>query len=594
LKSSRPKTIFLPVLGLLLVTLVLLTMVTITTYFNLQSGRAQAEHVLAAQSSAIVSGMASGLRTGWRFWVWRPDSLQDLINEMSKSSDVAFIGLLDGKGMILAHSDPSLVGKTYERASEFSRLMEIHAGTGWFDRSGYYLAGRLLRDEEYGPPREEHPMGPLGLGRFMGGREARQMEQRLKPSSIIVGLKTKAYREVRQRQLQHSLIMAGLLFVVGCGAIYFIFLAQNYKTIDRTLANLSTYTSEIVENMPNGLITLDASNRPVMVNRAAREMFGWGNHSVVSLAEEPIITALSREFSVKLAQGKTVLEEEFVTPGGNASGGLPLAVSASGVPAWSASESGPGVVFILRDLRQIRALEEQIRQSEKLAAVGRLAAGIAHEVRNPLSSMRGLARFLGRNLDQTSREAEYLKVMVEEIDRLDRVISGLLDFARPRKPEIAPIYLNEVARHTSDLITDDARHQGISVREDMSPLNPVVCADRDQIIQAMLNVLLNALEATPDGGRMTVMTQVENGEAVFAVEDSGPGIPFQDRSKLLDPFYTTKKKGTGLGLAQVASIMESHGGRVELGGEPGVGARVALWLPISASNSEENPCPPNT
>ena len=593
MKSSRPKTIFLPVLGLLLVTLVLLTMVTITTYFNLKSGRDQAEHVLAAQSSAIVSGMAAGLRTGWRFWIWKPDSLQDLINEMSKSSDVAFIGLLDRSGMILAHSDPSLVGKTYERAMEFSQLMEINAGTGWFDRSGYYLAGRLLGDEEYGPPREERPMGPMGPGRFMGGRGNRELEQRLKPAAIIVGLKTKAYLTVRKRQLQHSLIMAGLLFVVGSGAIYFIFLAQNYKTIDRTLANLSTYTSEIVENMPNGLITVDASDKPVMVNRAAREMFGWGNRSVISLAEDPIITSLSREFSPKLSQGKTVLEEEFVTPG-EVGGGLPLAVSAAGVPAWSASESGPGVVFILRDLRQIRALEEQIRQSEKLAAVGRLAAGIAHEVRNPLSSMRGLARFLGRNLDESSREAEYLKVMVEEIDRLNRVISGLLDFARPRQPEIAPIHLNEVARHTSDLITDDARHQGISVREDMSPLNPVVCADRDQIIQAMLNVLLNALEAMPEGGRMTVMTQVENGEAVFAVEDTGPGISFQDRSKLLDPFYTTKKKGTGLGLAQVASILEAHGGRVELGGEPGLGARVALLLPQALNNSEEENCPQNT
>ena len=594
MKSTRPKTIFLPVLGLLLVTLVLLTMVTITTYFSLKSGRAQAEHVLAAQSSAIISGMASGLRTGWRFWVWRPDSLQDLINEMSKSSDVAFIALLDAKGMILAHSNPSLVGKTYERAGEFKKLMEIHEGSGWFDRSGYYLAGRLLRDEEYGPPWEEHPMGPMGPGRYMGSREVRKIEQRLKPSAIIVGLKTDAYREVRKRQLQHSLIMAGLLFAVGSGAIYFIFLAQNYKTIDRTLANLSTYTSEIVENMPNGLITVDAANRPVMVNRAARNMFDWGNRSVISLAEDPIITALSNEFSLKLSEGKTILEQEFVTPEGHVGGGLPLAVSASGVPAWSASESGPGVVFILRDLRQIRALEEQIRQSEKLAAVGRLAAGIAHEVRNPLSSMRGLARFLGRNLDQTSREAEYLKVMVEEIDRLDRVISGLLDFARPRKPEIAPIYLNEVARHTSDLITDDARHQGISVREDMSPHNPMVCADRDQIIQAMLNVLLNALEATPEGGRITIMTQVENAEVVFAVEDTGPGISFQDRSKLLDPFYTTKKKGTGLGLAQVASIMEAHGGRVELGGEPGLGARVALWLPLAVNHPEENPCPLKT
>jgi two-component system sensor histidine kinase HydH len=200
--------------------------------------------------------------------------------------------------------------------------------------------------------------------------------------------------------------------------------------------------------------------------------------------------------------------------------------------------------------------------------------------------MRGLARFLARGMKEDSREAQYLKVMVEEIDRLNRVITGLLDFARPKPPELAAIDLNDSARHTMNLVSDDAAHSGISVKSDFDPAAPAIRADRDQTVQAMLNVLLNAVEAMPEGGRLTVTTKQENGWGLFLVEDTGPGLPAEDRGLLVDPFFTTKKKGTGLGLAQVAKIMEAHQGKLELGGEPGSGARVALAFPIAPKIAE--------
>lgn len=582
MRPPHPKTLFLPVLGLLAAVLVLLTVVAVTTYFNLDRSTKQAERVLAAQSSAIVSGLAAGLRTGWRHWVWRADSLQGLVQEMSQTGDVAFIALLNKEGQVLAHSDPNLTGQRLNRSGVIFSRLESGRVTGWFSPKGYYLAGRRLGPAEFGVLKHRGRMDP----RLMARQDLLNRAERLRPYVILAGLKTKAYREARRSQLQHALVMAGLLFVLGSGAIYFIFVIQNYRTIDRTLSDLNTYTAQIVDSMPNGLVTLDAQGGPVMLNRAAREIFGWGGRPEKALSGDPAIKALNREFGSRLTQGRTVLEQEFEAPGpqGHA---LPLAVSAAPVPAGALGETGPGTVFILRDLRRIRELEDQVRQSEKLAAVGRLAAGVAHEVRNPLSSMRGLARFLARDLDEKSREAEYLKVMVEEIDRLDRVITGLLDFARPRQPDLKPLDLNETARHTMDLITDDARHQGISVRGDMAPQKPVILADRDQAVQAMLNILLNALEAMPEGGRMTVSTNMDKDQAVFAVEDSGPGIPPGERSKLMDPFYTTKKKGTGLGLAQVAGIMEAHGGRVEIGGEPGLGTRAALHFPLAPAGSQE-------
>lgn len=590
MRSSRPRALNLPVLGLLAATLVLLTVVTVTTYVNLDRGREQARRILAAQSSAIVSGLAAGLRTGWRHLVVQEGALQEMVQDMGHVGDVAFIALLDKNGQVVAHSDPTQVGKRLTKADlnpQDVNHEQIHA---WFKQPDLFLAGARLRPEEYNMGQGSGKGSGQGQGqgmmrgRMMMSDRLEELKEKL-PVVILVGMKTDTYREAWNRQLQHGLVMAVLLFVLGSGAIYFIFVIQNYRTIERTLSDLNTYTSEIVNHMPNGLITVDNEDRPVMVNQAARAMFDWGDKPERALTDEPVIRELCREFGPRLDRGDTILEQEFEAETERTL--LPLAVSGAAVPSVEGAEGRSGRVFILRDLRQIRALEAEVRQSEKLAAVGRLAAGIAHEVRNPLSSMRGLARFLGRNLEENSREAEYLKVMIEEIDRLNRVITGLLDFAKPRRADLQPVDLNATARHTSDLVTDDVRHSGISLREDMDPYNPNIMADRDQAIQAMLNLLLNAVEAMPEGGRMTVSTRQENGYGVFMVEDTGPGIPLKDRSRLCDPFFTTKKKGTGLGLAQVASIMEANGGRLELGGEPGQGARAVLYFRLAKPTDSE-------
>ena len=425
-----------------------------------------------------------------------------------------------------------------------------------------------------------------GAGR-MRGRE-QNIDPELKPDAILVGMNTAVYLEARRRQVQHGLLMALMLFLFGSGAIYFIFVVQNYRTIDRTLSNLTTYTSNIVDNMPNGLLVMDADGHPTMINHAARQMFDWGDRPARELAREPVVTALFKEFAPAVLKGETVLERDCDLPlAGDTH--LPAAVSAASVPSGTTGEEGPGMIFILRDLSQIKALEARIRRSEKLAAVGRLAAGIAHEVRNPLSSMRGLARFLARSFDEKSRESEYLSVMVEEIDRLNRVINGLLDFARPRKPDLVPVDLNDTVRHTLELIKDDAAGQGVTLIHETTPDNPLIHSDRDQTIQAVLNVLLNALEAMPQGGRMTIRTDLRNGQATFEVQDTGSGIPDEIRAHLFDPFFTTKKKGTGLGLAQVASIMEGFGGRVEIGNAPGRGARIVLSFPLYSGQKLETP-----
>ncbi|MBW2060827.1 MAG: PAS domain S-box protein [Deltaproteobacteria bacterium] len=572
------KTLFLPVIGLLAAAMVLLAVLAVTTYLNLDRAGKQAERILAAQGTAVVSGLAAGLRTGWRFWTWRPESLQGLIHEMSQSSDVAFITLLNNRGVVLAHSNPELTGRVLENYHQITSPLRTDRIVSWFQDGNLYLSGRRLKPLEFRRPGMTHRPGMREHKPGIMRNRPEGLFEFLEPRVILIGLKTDAYISSRQDQFHRALIMGGLLFLVGFGAIYLIFILQNYRTIDRTLSNLSTYTAGIVDNMPNGLITFNPHEELVMINRAAREIFAWGDADEKRLADQPVIKALAEEFLPRLAQGRSVLDQEFEvsTKDGRS---IPLAVSVAAVPSGAEGRQGSGAVFILRDLSQIKDLEEQVRQSEKLAAMGRLAAGMAHEVRNPLSSMRGLARFLARDLDETSREAEYLKVMVFEIDRLNRVMNSLLDFARPREPDLKPTDLNEVVKYTLGLVSDDARHQGVSIVENLTQDPLIANADRDQVIQAVLNILLNGIEAMPHGGLLKVTSYFETGFALVKIEDTGPGIDLDDRSRLFDPFYTTKDQGTGLGLAQVARIMEIHGGRVVVGGQAGHGAVFSLHFP---------------
>jgi two-component system sensor histidine kinase HydH len=574
LRNPGAKKLFLPVLGLLAAAVVLLALLTVTTYLNLDREAKQAERILAARGATIVSGLAAGLRTGWRFWDWPQESLEGLIQEMSQGEDVAFITLLDDLGIVIGHSNPDLTGKVLQDYHKIVSLLQTDKAVGWFEGRELYLSGRRLSARE-GMGRMERMMRPN-----------RRSVMLLQPSVILVGLKTDTYLSSRSAQINRALLMGGLFFVIGIGAIYLIFVLQNYRTIDKTLSDLSTYTSGIVDNMPNGLISLDGDGRPVMINRAARTMFGFGEKSEKHLRNHPVLQALAKEFLKDLDSGQQILEREFSVTAEDGQS-IPLAVSAAVVQAGVEGTEGQGAIFILRDLRQIRDLEEQVRQSEKLAAVGRLAAGVAHEVRNPLSSMRGLARFLARDMDEASREAEYLKVMVGEIDRINRVVTGLLDFARPPRPKLSSVDINDLVRHTLGLVTDDARHQGVDIHEELSENSLTALADRDQAIQAVLNVLLNGIEAMPDGGLLKVRTYTDSGQAVISIEDTGPGVEPKDRSRLFDPFYSTKKSGTGLGLALVARIMEAHHGRVVVGGQAGQGSVFTLYFHQPDTELEE-------
>jgi two-component system sensor histidine kinase HydH len=244
-------------------------------------------------------------------------------------------------------------------------------------------------------------------------------------------------------------------------------------------------------------------------------------------------------------------------------------------------------LIIIRDLSEIKRLEEQVRRSEKLAAVGELAAGLAHEIRNPLSSIRGFAQFFKHTLKDHPREQEYAQTMVAEIDRINRVVTDLLSMARPKKPELQLADVGGLVRRAADLVRSEAKSRHLTLDIFIQPNMKHVPVDASLITQALLNLLLNAIQSVEPGSRVAVGTELKSGSQLFIwVEDDGPGIPINLQQKVFEPFYTTREAGTGLGLAIVRSIAENHEGTVQLESPlPGLehGCRFTMTIPVRAT-----------
>jgi two-component system sensor histidine kinase HydH len=214
-------------------------------------------------------------------------------------------------------------------------------------------------------------------------------------------------------------------------------------------------------------------------------------------------------------------------------------------------------------------LQEKVKRSEKLAAIGELAAGVAHEIRNPLSSIRGFAQFLRHSLKDKPQEKEYAETMVTEVDRINRVVTDLLTFARPMTVEISPTDITELIEHSIRLVEADALARDVKIQMNISDLTRLPL-DANQITQALLNLLLNALQALPPKGNIEIGAELDASDSRLHlwVKDDGPGIPNNQLEKIFEPFYTTHQKGTGLGLAIVHKIAENHNGEIRVNSPP--------------------------
>jgi signal transduction histidine kinase len=234
---------------------------------------------------------------------------------------------------------------------------------------------------------------------------------------------------------------------------------------------------------------------------------------------------------------------------------------------------------------QIIEIEDQLRRADRLTAMGELSAGMAHEIRNPLGSIRGTAEILRDGVGADDPKAEFAEILIREVDRLNRVLEDFLRFARPAPLEQGRFTPNQVVRDVIDLTRQQALRNRVEVQVELD--NEVeVPGQGEQIKQALLNLVLNALQAMPDGGLLKVTTRIIKREIVLVVSDNGPGIALEDRERIFNPFVTTRDSGTGLGLAITQRIVQSHEGHITLESATGHGATFTICLPLSSREAE--------
>ena len=225
--------------------------------------------------------------------------------------------------------------------------------------------------------------------------------------------------------------------------------------------------------------------------------------------------------------------------------------------------------------------EEQLRRADRLSALGELSAGMAHEIRNPLGSIKGAVEILKDDYTPDDAKYEFIQILLKETDRLNRIVPEFLGFSRPKQPEFQQADLNEAIESVLTLTMQEARKSGVRVEKKLDPSIGKRSLDAGMLKQAFLNLVLNAIQAMPAGGLLTVESRLQSDAIEVTIRDTGAGISEENRKKLFSPFFTTKKSGTGLGLAITYRIIENHRGKIYVTSTPGKGTVFTVKIPVN-------------
>jgi two-component system nitrogen regulation sensor histidine kinase GlnL len=351
----------------------------------------------------------------------------------------------------------------------------------------------------------------------------------------------------------------------------------------------------VLAGLPDAVVGVDETLHIILWNPAVEALTGRSARRVQGRMLKELFApdaSLPRHLTETLRTGESRSESEALL---EAADGRQIPVSIVTAPLAGRSGRVEAAVAVLRDVTRLRQLEDDVRRGETLAAVGRMAVGLAHEIRNPLGAIRGAVQLLRRELGDEPRWIEYTAVLTKEVDRVNRIIEMLLDLGRPVQLRLGPLNLHQLLERVALLSEEMARGQGVTIVKRYDPSLPPILADEDRLLQVFHNLVRNAIEAMPRGGRLTLTTRLSMNPLFAKVDlgsgtrsmvevliaDEGEGIPETVRGNIFDPFFTTKEKGLGLGLALCHRIVEEHKGAIQVDSAPGRGTTVSCFLPIS-------------
>ena len=361
-------------------------------------------------------------------------------------------------------------------------------------------------------------------------------------------------------------------------------ISQSVNNLAQALRETRTLNDLIIENAADGVIAIDRQGDVTTMNPAAEVITGYQRHELVGQPYSMLFdnTQFYSPVLDTLEHGTEHVALEISFPGRDRT--IELSVTTSRIHNTHGEMIGALVIF--SDLTARKETQRRMAQAERLATLGELMAGVAHEVRNPLTAIRGYVQILRQQTSDPIHQ-EYLSVVLKEIDSINKVIQQLLEFSRPRHSQWQQVSLNALVEETLVLVQTagvQARVDFISeLDNELSPIN----ADRELLKQVLLNILINAVQAISARGKIRIQTwQYSDSQQAISIEDNGCGIDLSLQKKIFDPFFTTKASGTGLGLALSQRIINAHQGDIRVASLPGYGATFTLILPINPQGNQ--------
>lgn len=554
-------------------------------------------------NSSVRESLRSNMQ-GSGEWIPWDTHLKSALSLAVEQPGVDFVAVVDANNNVVAQSkkDEFSTQQIDHAVSSVAALLEKETGRMWLsrvvegedNRKKFLFVSRHLQ-----PPPDERGgqggglmglMGLRGYGRHMPHQQRfQQMRNELRrvaglEPKIVVQLDFEQFNAPLTKQFLQIVIQLVVILLVGFGGTLSFFTLRGLKGTERKLGSEQAFIESVVSSLPVGLLALDREAVIKRCNRAACEILELEEADLIGKQEKDVlpweILGLSLDQKVN---GSYRVDREVVL-GFTGKQSKDLHVSARSVVDGQGNYAGE--VLLLRDLTEIKFLEKELRRNERLAAIGKMAAGVAHELRNPLSSIKGLALLLhsGDSTEDGDLDRQVTsQTLIREVERLNRSIGELLDYAKPAQLQKEPVVLRDLIEKSLELVAVDAAPLNIVIEKDLGATLQPVLADRDKLSQVLLNLMINSMQALEarDNGLLSVSLAQHARMQKIIIRDNGTGIKAENLPRVLDPYFTTKSRGTGLGLSLSAKIIEEHGGALEIASEQGCYTEVTVSLPES-------------
>jgi two-component system sensor histidine kinase HydH len=563
-QGSKKNVSIWVVFGIIIVVAVIAAVMTLAHF---QRQKEQAIELLVEKGATLIRSFEAGMRD-------RADikdntfHLQKLLIETASQPDIDYIIIADSRGNIIADSDPSLVGEKYGLDLDGVKIAETK-NIQWRQTTNPGGAGTFEVYRGFFPDERFGDQGELPEGK------ARKQKNNL---IIYVGLNMSAIEKATAEDTRNTILIALILLLIGSSAIVSLFLAQAYRMAHSSLSRITAFSETLVKNMPIGLIATDENGLITTCNEKAGAILKMACNEVEGKQTSSIMPAPLQDTLAELPSHNGLVEKDVqLVSGPNES--RTFEVVAAGLPGTGISA---GNIVLLRDVTAIRQLENEVARNRHLNSIGSLAAGVAHEIRNPLSSIKGFAVYFKERLANNVEDEKTADIMIQEVERLNRVISQLIEFARPLELKPEKVSVPDLINHAVTLIRQEAQQNQVEIAIDIDANSPRLEADSDKIKQVLLNIFLNSLAAMKIGGKLSIKHLTGKNNMTLIINDTGGGIEKSDLPRIYDPYFTSKPAGTGLGLAVVQKIMEAHGGTINVESATGKGTTVILEFPFDS------------